>query len=121
MKLTRYDRILIFGLIAVALLCLLIIRCMATRADAVIVSINGREAIRSPLIQNRHFSVHGQLGEAEIEIKDGRVRMVNSPCPKKECVQTGWIDKPYQAIICLPGRIVIRLTSGNDEIDGITE
>jgi len=58
----------------------------------------------------------------EIEVKDKRVRVINPPCKRKICAQTGWIDKPYQTIICVPNRVVIDLLGGedDDELDGIT-
>lgn len=121
--LTRCDMLLIGGLLATALLCLGIVRYRASKTDVVVVQIDGEEAIRASLAEDQRFSVDGPLGRTEIEIRDRRVRVVDSPCNKKICVHTGWIYKPYQTIICVPNRVVIRLLASDDsdEIDGITE
>ena len=120
--LTRYDRFLIIGLIVLALLGLVIVRYVASGSDTVVVKVDGAEVIRTSLSHDRRFSVEGPLGKTEIEIKDKRVRVVDSPCSRKICIQTGWIHKPYQTIICAPNRVVIRLLGGkdSDKLDGIT-
>ena len=58
-----------------------------------------------------------------IEVKNGRVRMVEMSkelCPNNICSDTGWIDKTYQSIVCLPNRIIVTIDGGkSDEIDVI--
>jgi hypothetical protein len=107
----------------VAILGLGVVRYMAGGTDTVVVQVDGKEVIRASLNEDQRFSVDGPLGSTEIEIRDNRVRVVDSPCRKKICVNTNWIDKPYQTIVCAPNRVVIRLLSSRDEdeFDGITE
>jgi len=121
--LTRYDIILIAGLLAVAIVGLGVVRFRTGGTSEVVISVDGEEAIRVPLSEDRRFSVDGKFGKTEIEIKDKRVRVVDSPCKRKICVQSGWIDRPYQTIICVPNRVVINLQSSKDrrELDGVTE
>lgn len=120
--LTRYDTFLIIGLLVVALLGLGIFRYRAGGTDTVVVQVDGEEVIRAPLTEDRRLSVDGPLGRTEIEIKDKRVRVVDSPCRRKICVHTGWIHRPYQTIICAPNRVVISLIGSKHkgELDGVT-
>ncbi len=122
LMLTRYDAFLIAGLIVIALLGLVAVRYMAGGVDTVVVQADGKEVFRVPLADDGRLSADGPRGKTEIEIKDGRVRVIDSPCRRKTCVHTGWIDKAYQTIVCMPNRVVIRLTgsSDSDGIDGIT-
>lgn len=63
--------------------------------------ISGRALVRIPA---------GAGSEATLEILEtGKVRVVESTCPDKVCVRTGWISRPGQAIVCLPNRIVVRI------------
>ena len=117
---TRYDILLIVGLLAVALLALVVIRYRAGEVDTAVAQVDGEEVIRLPLADDRRFSVEGLLGKTEIEIKDRRVRVTDSPCGRKTCVHTGWIYKSYQTIICMPNRVAIRLVGDGDKLDGIT-
>lgn len=32
-------------------------------------------------------------------------------CPRKICSETGWIDKQYQNIVCLPNKILVKIES----------
>jgi len=121
--LTRYDKLLIIGLLAAALLGWGVIRYRAGESSIVVVLVDNKEVFRASLAEDRRFPVDGLLGGIEIEIKDKRVRVVDSSCKRKICVHTGWIHKSYQTIVCAPNRFVIRLLGGDDrdELDGITE
>jgi len=47
---------------------------------------------------------------AQIEIKDGKVRvlpMERDVCPLGICSATGWIEKSYETIVCVPNRMVV--------------
>jgi hypothetical protein len=83
------------------------------------VIVNGKEDRALPLDQDKDFTVNGFQGESQVEISGGRVRMVDSACPDKLCVRTGWISKPGESIICLPNRVVLEITSGNGGPDAV--
>ena len=48
-------------------------------------------------------------GKMILEIKDERVRVKKSDCPRKICVSTGWIKSPGQVIVCVPNKILIEI------------
>ncbi len=43
------------------------------------------------------------------EVREGGIRVVESDCPHKVCVNTGWITRSGQIIACVPNRIVVRV------------
>ncbi len=51
---------------------------------------------------NGVYTVAGELGETIFEIKDGRVRIIDSPCPNKTCVAQGW----HNPLVCLPNKVM---------------
>ncbi|ERK32425.1 NusG domain II-containing protein [Clostridium intestinale] len=59
-----------------------------------------------------------------IEVKDGKVRMLEMSkeiCPNAICSDTGWIDKTYQSIVCLPNNIIATIEGvEEDTIDAQT-
>lgn len=80
----------------------------------------GRQVAEMDLPQGRRsLVVDGFQGESHVEIEGGRVRMVDSACPDKLCVRTGWISRPGQSIVCLPNRVVIEIVSGEGGPDVI--
>jgi hypothetical protein len=83
------------------------------------VVVNGKEIQALPLDEDKTFTVDGFQGESRVEIRGGMVRMVDSDCPDKLCVRTGWISQPGASIICLPNRVVLEIKSGNGGPDAI--
>lgn len=55
-----------------------------------------------------------------ILIEKGRIRFEESNCPDKVCVKTGWLEKPGDTAVCLPGRFMIKIEGKKDEVDGVT-
>ena len=53
--------------------------------------------------QNGTYTVDGELGPTTCEIKDGRVRIIDSPCPNKTCISQGW----HNPLVCLPNKVMI--------------
>ena len=50
-------------------------------------------------------------------IEDGAARMEDADCPDQICVRQGKIRAQGETIICLPNRVVVRIT-GTGEPDG---
>ncbi|MDI7250641.1 MAG: NusG domain II-containing protein, partial [Bacillota bacterium] len=83
-----------------------------------VVELRNREVARIPLDRDappRYLEVElpGTGGcRATIEVRSGRARILPIPeqyCPRGICSHTGWIERPGQAAICLPNRLVIRV------------
>jgi hypothetical protein len=68
------------------------------------------------------FSFNDNIGY--VEVYNGRVRMLEMNkeiCPNAICSDTGWIDKGYQSIVCLPNKIIVTIEGNEDnDIDYIT-
>lgn len=54
-----------------------------------------------------------------IEIDGHTVRFSESTCPDQVCVRTGALTRPGQTAVCLPNRVIVRLTGGEPEVDAI--
>jgi hypothetical protein len=61
--------------------------------------------------------VPGPLGETVVELKNGRARVLSSPCTNQLCVAAGVIHSGGQWIACLPNRVLVSI-SGEAELDG---
>jgi hypothetical protein len=71
------------------------------------ITAEGAEYAAVPLDEDRIINVPGPLGKTTVEIKGGRVRVLDSPCPNKTCVSQGWVERPGETIVCLPNRVSI--------------
>ena len=118
-RLTRADWIAV--ILAVALLPGLYIRYWGNQgpAESVRITSSGQQDITVPLTSNRHFSVHGPLGDSIIEIRDGRVRFISSPCRGKQCVHSGWLSHAGELAACLPNGIMVSILGRDRRYDSI--
>lgn len=67
------------------------------------------------------LQIEGHSIDSTIEIDGKRMRFVNSKCPDHTCELTGWVDKVGDTAVCLPARVLIKITSadGDDSGSGI--
>ena len=71
------------------------------------------------LNQDRLIDVAGPLGVSKIEIKQGKVRFLSSPCANQYCVHQGWLHHAGQAAICLPNRVSLELLGTQKSYDSL--
>lgn len=62
--------------------------------------------------------VEGPQGISVLEIEEGKIRMLASPCPDHICVHQGWISKPGEAIVCVPNEVSVAV-EGDGGVDAI--
>ena len=120
-KITPADVILLFLLLAISISGLIFIDNVMPQGTEVIIDVNGKQVYMLQLNTDKSVKVKGPLGDTLVEIRDGKVRITESPCPNKICIKQGWIKRG--AIVCLPNRIVVRVNStkdGNRKVDAIT-
>ncbi len=74
------------------------------------------------LDQKKSIEINGETGKTIIEVDNGRFRFIESACPNKDCINTGWISYPNYPVICLPNKVSAYIISKkeNDLFDSIT-
>lgn len=55
----------------------------------------------------------------KITIKDGAVQMSYSDCHNQVCVNDGKITRTNQSIVCLPNRVMVEITGGEEGLDAV--
>ncbi|MGC9367121.1 MAG: NusG domain II-containing protein [bacterium] len=71
------------------------------------------------LNQDTVIHVQGRMGISTVEVNSGRARIISSPCPRKICINQGWISSPGKSIVCIPNGILIKI-SGQEDIDAVS-
>lgn len=132
MKLKTGD-ILVVAAVAVIALGLLGIRAIPSAAGGRMlrVELNGRLLEEISFDENTDTTITVALpeGEAAVEIRGGRVRVLPMPreiCPLGICSSIGWVERSGDAIVCLPNRLVLTVMGGAtdeawDSLDGVTK
>lgn len=72
-----------------------------------------------PLDEERVIEVEGPIGITIIEVKEGRARFLDSPCPDKLCVAGGWLEHQGEWNACLPNMVFAAIEGGEEPDDGI--
>ncbi|MHB8172302.1 MAG: NusG domain II-containing protein [Thermincolia bacterium] len=74
----------------------------------------------------RRYTIPLPKGEAVVEVKEGRVRVLPMPkdyCPEGICSATPPISQPGQVIVCLPNRMIVSVEGSDGKepgLDGIS-
>jgi hypothetical protein len=80
----------------------------------VVIEVDQKRVARYSLSKDRVTHVEGRLGITKIEIRDGKARILRSPCKLKVCIKSGYIQYADRISVCLPNRVVVRV-EGNAE------
>lgn len=95
----------------------------AAQAQQFRVLVNNQEVEAGPLGENQQLTISGSLGDSVLEVRDGKVRFVSSPCRNQVCVHQGWASHSGELLACLPNRIAVVLEglgqSSNVEVDAV--
>jgi hypothetical protein len=114
----------------VAVLCLSVISCAlclyfargngGSRAE---ITVDGEAVASLSLGENRVYSPPG-MPAVRIAVRNGAAGFVSSDCPDKVCVHSGFLSLRGQSAVCLPNRVVLRIsgreTAPGDALDGVT-
>ena len=105
----------IFAIAITALGIFLTVKSFSQKGSVVKVNADGRHYEYSAK-QDGIYKVGGPLGITTFEIKNGKVRIIDSPCPNKTCINQGW----HSPLVCLPNNVIITLEE-EGEFDAIAE
>jgi Protein of unknown function (DUF1312). len=89
--------------------------------DTVYIEVDGKLYEELPLSKDKTVTVRVDGGGYNVvEIKGGKVRISDANCPDRVCVRQGWIDRSGENIICLPHRVVVRISGRMKNVDQVT-
>jgi len=88
------------------------------KASEVIVTVDGVEYGRYSLSKDQIIDINGTN---TLRVENGKVRMVSADCANQLCVNQGAISKSGETIVCLPNKVVARVTGSEDaDFDSMT-
>lgn len=125
---TTGDKILIILLLVASIASIFFISTGVVEgaSQSVIIDVEGQKPITITFNNEESKVYEFSFGKekGEIEVANGKVRMLEMSeeiCPQGICSKTGWIQSPYQTIVCLPNKIMVRLQKNEaSDIDVMT-
>lgn len=124
MKLKKNDIYLILSVLAAALLLFCWQRYFLPRTgEMIIVERNGEPIGRYSLNSEQRLVFADESGRRNVlVIQNGKAFMEEADCPDKLCVKQKAIDRNGESIICLPHRLVVRISGGESgEVDAVAD
>ncbi len=108
--------IVLFVIIAVIAVTGIVLLSGGDGAGTAVIRVNGEVEREVSLSIDQSF----YIGNVQIEVKDGAIAFIESDCPTKQCVKTGWLKTPGASAACLPNRISITVV-GEREVDAVAK
>ncbi|MDX1810475.1 MAG: NusG domain II-containing protein [Gammaproteobacteria bacterium] len=90
-----------------------------TQARHAEVLVAGEKKYILDLNEEKRVEIQGKLGKSIIEIRNGEIRFVESPCSSKQCIRSGWISQVNELAACLPNGVSLHLVGPNARFDSI--
>ncbi|UCE17399.1 MAG: NusG domain II-containing protein [Gemmatimonadota bacterium] len=109
--------LLIFGLV-----CLFVFPGKRSVGTYGLIESGGNMIRRVDLSLDQEVSVFGPLGATVVEVKNGQIRVKQSPCPHQFCVNMGFKEKDGDVIACIPNRVVVHVEGSQKAgtVNGVT-
>jgi len=117
----RYDLALIIALVVFNLI-LIIKNPLNAEGSFAEIQVDQKKFARIALAQYKIIKVSGPIGITEVEIDNGRARILKSPCQKKICIKSGYIQHADRISACIPNRVLVRIVGverNRDAVDTI--
>ena len=112
-RLRPLDFVLFISLFSISIF--LIKKGFSQKGNIILVNANNRHYEYS-LEKEGIYEVEGLLGKTVFEIKNKKVRIIDSPCPGKNCIKQGHSNP----LVCLPNKVIITLENYG-EFDALSE
>lgn len=114
----KNDKLLIIIMVPVLLITLLILKVTAVKTNKVAnVYYENEIVLKIDLSkEEQEYVVKGYNGDVKISAGNGKIKVLSETSDKHLCSKQGYIKESYETIVCLPNKIVIKITS-DDELD----
>jgi len=71
------------------------------------------------LFEEKILTIDGVQGVSKLEVAEGRIRFIESPCSSHFCIRSGWLNQTIGLIACLPNGINVHFSNKNKTYDAI--
>lgn len=91
------------------------------RANGIEIRSSGKTTGLFSLESERIINADGILGQTQVSIKDGKARIISSPCSNKYCIHMGQIGDSGGILVCVPNDVIVSSVKERDDgLDAIS-
>ena len=113
----KKDIILIVAVLAISLISFAAIKMTQKDGKEVIVTVDGKEVYKTSIKKDQIYQIPEENGTNVMQIKDGKVTMIEATCPDHYCIKQNAVDEHGGSIICLPNKVVIAGENTAEDLD----
>lgn len=74
----------------------------------------------SSVAEAEEFVLESGGGYNKIRAERGKIAVIDADCPDRICVKQGYIHSKAVPIVCLPHKLSVVITDGEEEIDAVS-
>lgn len=113
MNIKKQDKILIIGILLLAVVALGVVWLVHPSGNVVEVTIDGQEYGTYSLDENQTISIETEYGSNTLVIQDGKADMTDADCKDQICVKESPLeDDTPRTIVCLPHKLIVEIKQG---------
>lgn len=117
----KTDLFLIIGALLAAGIVFLVLQLTAQEGAVVQVVEDGTVIAEFDLDEDTTYEIVTDGGTNTLVIEDGKASVTDADCADKICVKHSSISKNGESIICLPHKIMVRISGGEEsDVDAIS-
>lgn len=117
-RLLRITDVLIIAVVVIVGLALFFGGKSSSGNPVAVITVDGEETRRIDLTSAENETITlDTLPEVTLEIKDSKIRFVNSLCPDKTCEKSGFLGEVGDTAACVPAKTVVTITGDGDSSD----
>lgn len=116
---TRADRFMLAGAIGLLIWLYASLWGSHLAGESARLRVGNQPSVDVPLNENHRYTLSGPRGDSIIEVSQGRIRFIESPCQGKQCIHSGWLQRDGEFTACIPNRISITVRGRDPRFDTI--
>ncbi len=117
-RLIKFTDLLIIAVVAVVGVALFLGGKSSSGNTVAVITVNGEETRRIDLTSAENETITlNTLPEVTLEIKDSKIRFINSHCPDKTCEKSGFLSEVGDTAACVPAKTVVTVTGDGNSSD----
>lgn len=82
--------------------------------NVAIITVNGEFYRQVDLSDDDNFIIETSKGRNSVTVKNNEIYVNEATCPDQLCVRHGTLNNKYDAIVCLPNKVVIEYKTHTD-------
>ena len=113
-KIRLFDVVIIAIFVAISVLVIILHFSLSKYSNKVVIQ-SFNETYEYNLDDDQKIEITSGEYKYVIEIKDKSIFVSEANCPNGHCKASGKITKSGESIVCLPGKLIIKIVGGGDK------